>query len=44
NKNSRMEFIKELDEDYRLLREKHNRSVVGMVSLEEARKKKLKRF
>ncbi|KAA6323424.1 hypothetical protein EZS27_027132, partial [termite gut metagenome] len=44
NKNSRMEFIKELDEDYRLLREKHNRSVVGMVSLEEARKKKLKLF
>jgi 5-methyltetrahydrofolate--homocysteine methyltransferase len=44
NKNSRMEFIKELDEDYRLLREKHNRSVVEMVSLEEARQKKIKLF
>jgi 5-methyltetrahydrofolate--homocysteine methyltransferase len=44
NRNSRTEFIKELNEDYQLLREKHNRSVVKMVSLEEARKKKLKLF
>jgi 5-methyltetrahydrofolate--homocysteine methyltransferase len=44
NKNSRMEFIKELNEDYQSLREKHNSSVVEMVSLEEARKRKLKLF
>ncbi|KAA6344479.1 Methionine synthase [termite gut metagenome] len=44
NKSSRMGFIKELDGDYQALREKHNNSVVEMVSLEEARKKKLKLF
>ncbi|KAA6338576.1 Methionine synthase [termite gut metagenome] len=44
NQSSRTEFIKELNEDYQALREKHNSSVVEMVSLEEARKKKLKLF
>jgi 5-methyltetrahydrofolate--homocysteine methyltransferase len=44
NKHSRVELVRELNEDYQALREKHNNSVVEMVSLEEARKNKLKLF
>ncbi|KAA6339901.1 Methionine synthase [termite gut metagenome] len=44
NKHSRVEFIRELNEDYQALREKHNSAVIELVSLEEARKKKLKLF
>ncbi|MDR2858879.1 MAG: methionine synthase [Mediterranea sp.] len=44
NQQSRTEFIRELAKDYQALREKHNNAVVEMVSLEEARKKKLQLF
>ncbi|KAA6352625.1 Methionine synthase [termite gut metagenome] len=44
NKHSRVELVRELNEDYQALREKHNNSVVEMVSLEEARRNKLKLF
>ncbi|KAA6307155.1 hypothetical protein EZS27_041180, partial [termite gut metagenome] len=44
NQQGRTEFIRELAKDYQALREKHNNAVVEIVSLEEARKKKLQLF
>jgi 5-methyltetrahydrofolate--homocysteine methyltransferase len=44
NKENRELFIKELNDGYQALREKHDNATVKMVSLEEARKKKLKLF
>jgi hypothetical protein len=44
NKHSRVEFARELNEDYQTLRKKHNNFVVEMVSLEEAKENKLKLF
>jgi 5-methyltetrahydrofolate--homocysteine methyltransferase len=44
NKHGRVEFVGKLNEDYQALREKHTNSLAEMVSLEEARKHKLKLF